>query len=400
MSDKTKSDETKMFDKTKTASTSAQPADGRTGLPNAGAKSETEILSQPQCWADCLADVHAKASLSAVIDQFGGAEGWLFIGCGSSYYVALAAAATMARVAGVRAHAIPASELLLYPDLTLAAAGDSVPILISRSGRTSEVLKASDLLKSRNIPTVAIICAPGQPLEKQATVPIVLPHADEQSTVMTRSFSSMLLILQQLAATVANDSDFSRSIQRTPTAAAPLLQTLPARLKHFADTWTFSNYVCLGQGPFYGLACEYALKVAEMSVSYSQSFHALEFRHGPKSIVSAETLLIFLLSDSGYLAEREMLEEMKSLGATTLVIANKADARVRAASDLLIELSLDLPEFARLAPTLFAGQLLGLYTGLRKGLDPDSPRNLTRVVTLDENLSSDDLSSSEPHPAR
>ena len=78
---------------------------------------------------------------------------------------------------------------------------------------------------------------------------------------------------------------------------------------------------------------------------------------------------------------------MKSLGATTLVVANRVDAAARGASDLVVELQLDVPEFARLTPYLFVGQLLGLYSGLKKGLDPDSPRNLSRVVLLDEDKS-------------
>jgi glucosamine--fructose-6-phosphate aminotransferase (isomerizing) len=122
----------------------------------------------------------------------------------------------------------------------------------------------------------------------------------------------------------------------------------------------------------------------EMSVSYAQAFHTLEFRHGPKSIVGPETLLIFLLSEAGHDAEADVLEEMKSLGGTTFVVANHADKRVRTAADMLIELSIDAPELALLAPSLVAGQLLGLYTGLKKGLDPDSPRNLSRAVILDD----------------
>jgi len=119
-----------------------------------------------------------------------------------------------------------------------------------------------------------------------------------------------------------------------------------------------------------------------MSVSYAQSFHTLEFRHGPKSIVGPETLLIFLLSDAGKEAEGDVLEEMKSLGGTTCVVANHASNRVRAAADLVLELTLDAPEWVRLAPALVPGQLFGLYTGLKKGLDPDSPRYLSRAVIL------------------
>ena len=101
-------------------------------------------------------------------------------------------------------------------------------------------------------------------------------------------------------------------------------------------------------------------------------------------MISPQTLVIFLLSETGYARERGVLEEIKSLGATTLAVANRADERTSRASDLVIELPLEIPEIVRLAPYVFAGQLRGLYTGLKKGLDPDHPRHLNRVVMLDE----------------
>jgi glucosamine--fructose-6-phosphate aminotransferase (isomerizing) len=346
-----------------------------------------EILSQPQCWTASLEDLRQKKTLHSVAKRFARATEWLFIGCGSSYYVALSAAATLGRLTGLRSRALPASEVLLYPDVVPAGAGNCVPVLISRSGLTSEVIAAAEILKGRGIPTLAITCATGQPLEEFASETILLARADEKSTVMTRSFSSMLLTLQALAAVIVGDSGFLDSLSLMAQDVAPLLPTLPEKLRAFVSGHDFDDYVYLGHGPFYGLACEGALKVTEMSVSYAQSFHTLEFRHGPKSIVGPETLLVFLLSESGYQAECEALREMKSLGATTLVVTNRADAAVRAASDLMVELQLDVPEYARLAPYLFVGQLLGLHTGLKKGLDPDSPRNLSRVVLLDDDKS-------------
>ena len=375
-----------MFEQTKGGQPQSKQSAGRSALKadGAGASSLAEILSQPERWKACGTRLQQQRALASVCERFGSGKDWLLIGCGSSYYIALAAAATMVRLTDCRAQAIPASELFLYPEATLALAMGSMPILISRSGRTSEVLRAAELLKSRNIPTVAVTCSPGQPLEKLATSTICLPDADEKSTVMTRSFSSMLLTLQEMAGTMAEDFEFCNSLHKMPASAERVLERLPAQIDEFVRAHEFADYVCLGQGPFFGLACEYALKVTEMSLSYAQSFHTLEFRHGPKSIVSPETLLVFLISETGYAAEREVLEEMKSLGGATLVVTNQADGRVRAASDMLVELSLDVPELARLAPSLFAGQLLGLYTGLHKGLDPDSPRNLSRVVTLKE----------------
>lgn len=354
---------------------------------NAGAYTLTEILSQPLSWSTSLKQLRQSGLLEQIKTRFAHAEEWIFIGCGSSYYVAQSAAATMAELSGKRAHALPASEILLYPEIALAGRKQYVPVLISRSGKTSEVLKAAEALKARGIATIGISCATGQPLEKRVTQAIVLPAADEQSTVMTRSFSTMLIALQALAATVAAKPEFLNALDQMIGPGERLSSSLPTRVNAFVEHYSFEDYVCLAQGPLFGIASEVALKLTEMSVSYGQVFHTLEFRHGPKSIVSDKTLIMFLLSEKSYRAEVEVLEEIKKLGGRTLVVANQADERARAAADLLVEVQADGPELAHLALYPMAGQLTGLYTGLRKGHDPDRPRNLSRVVVLEEETS-------------
>lgn len=358
--------------------------DAALSAPN-GSYTLVEILSQPLCWRNVLSDLEQANTLRTVAQEFSNVSEWIFIGCGSSYYVAQSAAASMTALTGKRAQALPASELLLFPDLTLAGKENFLPVLISRSGRTSEVLRAAEMLRARRIPTLGISCAPRQTLEKLVNTAIIMPRADEQSTVMTRSFTSMLMTLQALAATIGQKHGFIAAQQTGVTKAAEeILRSLPQRASAFVTEHDFEDYVALGQGALYGIACETALKLTEMSVSYAQSFHTLEFRHGPKSIVSERTLLVFLLSESGYASELEVLEEVKALGGTTLVIANRAEERARKAADLLLELNADVPEASRLPLYLLAGQLMGLYTGLESGLDPDNPRNLSRVVVLED----------------
>jgi len=348
-----------------------------------GAHTLSEILSEPQCWADCLPALQKSGEIEAALERLPPRSDWLFIGCGSSFYIAQAAASSWTALTGQRARAVPASELLLFPSL-VTFVPPCQPVLISRSGHTSEVLKAAEYLKSKeNVHTLAITCVEGQPLEQISTATLHMLAADEQSMVMTRSFTSMLLGLQGLAATVGKKSDFLESLKKLPSLAQTALDPLPSRVRKFANEHDFADYVFLGQGPFYAVASESMLKVKEMSCSYAQCFHTLEFRHGPKSIVSPETLVTFLLSESGYQAECEVLEEVKGLGGTTVVITNRAGDAARRAADFLVELNLDVPEYARLTTYLLPGQLLGLFTGLKKGFDPDRPRNLSRAVVLE-----------------
>src|SRR5208282_6412321 len=81
-------------------------------------------------------------------------------------------------------------------------------------------------------------------------------------------------------------------------------------------------------------------------------------------------------------AETVLARELKELGAAICVVANRATPELRNSSDLLIELALDAPEFARYAVTAIPAHLLGTAVGLRKGLNPDAPKNLTRAVVL------------------
>lgn len=355
----------------------------RDGSREQGSHTLSEILSQPHCWRQCLGElVESKDLASASRLAKPGAE-WLFVGCGSSYYLAIAAASTFSHL-GLQARAVPASEILLYPDLAMPLGREYVPVMISRSGLTSEVLRATRMLESdRNLRTIAITCANGQSLESLASVTLKLPAADEKSMVMTRSFTSMLLGLQYLGASVSRDSSFCDALMRLPEQVLPLLEDASVRLQKFVQSHSYADYVFLAQGPLFGIANEAMLKVMESSCSYAQVFHALEFRHGPKSIAGPDTLIAFFLSESSYESELEVLQEMKQLGSATLVVSNLVDARAREAADFFIELGLDTPEHARLAAYTIWGQLVGVYAGLKKGLNPDSPKNLTRVVVLD-----------------
>ncbi|MFY9527727.1 MAG: SIS domain-containing protein [Candidatus Acidiferrales bacterium] len=352
---------------------------------SAGAETLAEILSQPRCWTACWRMLREQETLASVHRQFPSPAGWLFIGCGSSYYIAQAAAAVWSAVTRQRAKAVPASDLLLFPDQVLADASGYQPVLISRSGHTSEVLRAGEFLESRrNQRSLAITCAANTPLEQIASLTIPLLPADERSTVMTRSFTSMLMTLEALAAVYTGRSDLCASLENLSAPVEALLPDLSLRIGSFVKARNFRDYVFLGQGPFYAIAADAALKVTEMSCSYTQSYHTLEFRHGPKSIADPETLVAFFVSRSGYEAESSVLTEIKALGAITMVVTDAAYETVRRAADFLVELRSELGEFAWLASAVIPGQLLGVHTGIQKGLDPDNPRNLTRVVTLSE----------------
>jgi glutamine---fructose-6-phosphate transaminase (isomerizing) len=342
-------------------------------------KTVQEIYGQPATWKQCLGLLRRLDLEGLVGDRRPTEFQWVFVGCGTSFYLAQAAAASFTLLTGRLARALPASEILLYPELSLPSPESAFPILISRSGHTSEVLAVADILREKGLEFMALTCD-GNELASSTRRVLQLP-VREESTVMTGSFTSMLLAMQFVAARLAGNEEFLTELDQLPALVESLLAKYGQQLEKFAQR-PFEDVAVLGQGPLYPIASEVALKVMESSSSYAQYFHTLEFRHGPKSIIDNRALVIGLISDAGGEQELKVLSEMKELGASTIAIVNRATPAARKAADFLVELSSSQPALALLIAYVVWGQLFGSYVGLAKGLNPDEPTNLTRVVTF------------------
>ena len=342
-----------------------------------------EILSQPETWQAELAQLERNPLVAQILEETAATAEWLFVGCGTSYYLAEAAAFSWIKLTGLRARALPASELLLFPNVAQLHTPGLRAVIISRSGSTSEAVRAAVLLREEfRIPTLGITCTANSALQESCDLTLTIANAHEKSLVMTKSFSTMLMALQYLAAKKSGDLEFVQAMSRMARHCEDQFAALSAEIRTFVDGHRFDDFVFLGQGPFHGLAREGALKVMEMSCSYSQFFHTLEFRHGPKAVVSPRTCLTFFLSETGATAESEVLAEMKKLGGAIIAVCNHSTESLKRNSDLVVELGFAGPEIVTLWPSIVSSQLLGFFNGIRKKLNPDAPQNFERVVIL------------------
>jgi glucosamine--fructose-6-phosphate aminotransferase (isomerizing) len=269
--------------------------------------------------------------------------------------------------------------LVLFPDQRLLDPAHTLLVAISRSGTTTETLAALGKFKQRGGRAVwAITCYPESPLARKAELVLPAEAAQEQSLAQTRSFASMLLLAQALAAAIAGEDIAALAVlpelgQKLIAEIGPLAETLGRRTD-------LTQFFFLGSGYQYGLACEAMLKMKEMSLSHSEAFHFLEFRHGPKSMVDEQSLIVGLLSPTAFSHEQQVLTELAELKGHTLALMpllNKAQA------SWSIELAPQLPGWVRPLLYLPPLQLMAYYRAIGKGLDPDSPRHLDAVVFLD-----------------
>lgn len=337
-----------------------------------------EIMEQPECWEKTvkLADRKAKDIKSA----FSGIEEVIFTGCGSAYNVSWVAAPTFQHFTGIKARAFPAAEIFQYPDTVFTKGTRYMVIPISRSGKTTETVKAMQYALERQMKTLSITCFPQSPLATCCEKTLVLEWTQEKSVVTTQSLTSMVLMTQLLSGIVLDKVDYLNQLRQLPIYGKKVLANYQTLGKEIGEKEEIEKFAFVGSGPYYGLAREAQLKIKEMTLLPSDSYPVLEYRHGPKSNVDSHMLVTIFASDVGGEYEVTLAKEIKSLGGKSLLICDQIDPVLKELVDYSCILESGLPEFARGILYMPVIHLVAYHKALKRGLNPDSPKNVSYWV--------------------
>jgi glucosamine--fructose-6-phosphate aminotransferase (isomerizing) len=334
-----------------------------------------EILSQPDTWAETLA--YLEKDWKSGLPDVGSYDEVILSGCGSTYYLSIWAARLLQRKTGVTCIPVPGSEIWYSGKEWIHPDRKTLFIAISRSGLTTETLHALDyFLKAGQGDALAVTCYGDSPLAKSVPKAVITSAGMENSVAQTRSFTNMMWALMRLA----NGEIPSGLPARVNQVGKQLLADYQSTSREIGANLETERFFFLGDGPLYGLALEVMLKMKEMSLSYSEAYHFLEFRHGPMSVVNDRSLVIGLANPQQAAYEMPVLQQMRELGARTLAVGGQAETP--AAADTFYRLDGSLPydwSFATYLPLI---QLIAFERSLAKGLNPDKPENLTSVVEL------------------
>ncbi len=287
-----------------------------------------ELASQPDLWEQAIAQAGSERLLPADGRRVA------VIGCGTSWFMAQAYAAAREAAGRGETDAFAASEASVLATRSY----DSI-VAITRSGTTSEILSVLSQVKGRT-PTVVLLGDTGSPATGLADAVVGLPYADESSVVQTRFATTALVYL---LATLGED------LTGAVADARSVLQGATDRELLDAEQFSF-----LGTGWTVGLAHEAALKMREGVQGWTESYPAMEYRHGPIAIAAP--------------------------GRVTWSFGNAPDgldAEVAATGASFINSGLHpLAELVRV-------HKVTLERALARGLNPDVPRNLSRSVILE-----------------
>ena len=351
------------------------------GAQTGGVHTYEEIMTQAGLWEAVIARTNREWSVIRPLVER--AERVVFVGCGSNYYMSLGAAFHFTALTGKPAWGVPASELQSYPEAVPGGLEGALVVTLCRSGETTEVVQAVEAMRRRGVQTLYLGCAPDSTVARLCSASLDFAEARDRSVVTTRSHTVMLLAAQLLAGLAAGERGqaYLRELGRLPSLGKGLLERLEAAVRR-VPVERFGQFVFLGSGPFYGIACEGMLKMKEMAIVPSDGLHCLEFRHGPKAILEPGVLVTVFLSDTARGQELGLIREIKALGGAVMTICQEAGDAVAEHSQYVVETAGPLAEAARSVLYLPAAQLLAFAKAASKGIDVDAPRHLSYHVSL------------------
>lgn len=288
-------------------------------------RAESEVFSQPETWEKAIA---LHPSVKHLLPAKG--ERVAFVGCGTSWFMAMIAADLR------EAKGLGESDAFAASEFRYGRKYDRV-VVISRSGTTTEVVDF--LKKHKGSPTVVITAVAGSPVTEVATETILLDFADEESLLQTRYATSVLSLLR-----THFGEDLSQAIADARTVLAETIDQELVGVEQISF---------LGTGWTVGFAHEAALKTRESSQFWAEAYPAMDYRHGPISIAQpGRAIWMFGPWPEG------LEEDCKKTGAK--IVSSNLDPMAQ----------------------LILAQRVALAISASRGLDADHPRNLSRSIVL------------------
>ncbi|MER5334995.1 SIS domain-containing protein [Micromonospora sp. NPDC002717] len=304
---------------------------------------DAEIASQPDCWREA-----ARVAATAADHLPRQGERVAVVGCGTSWFMAMAYAARREQAGQGETDAFQASE---FP----AGRRYDRLVAITRSGTTTEVTELLAALRGR-VPTTVLVGDPASPAASLADAAVPMPFADERSVVQTRFATTALALLRAHL----GDNITALAADAEVAVRAPL-PIEPTRIEQA----TF-----LGRGWTVGLAQEAALKCREAATFWAEAYPAMDYRHGPISIAAPGRLVWAF----GELPDG-LPEDVAATGAAFV------HSRTHGCRTVLGSWSAGRTPVDPMADLILA-QRFAVALATSRGLDPDAPRHLSRSVVL------------------
>jgi glucosamine--fructose-6-phosphate aminotransferase (isomerizing) len=358
----------------------------------------SEIHEQPQTVRETLAGRLALDAGTVALDGLPvlpsdlKSLAWIRIAAsGTSRYAGLFGKFAIETLAGIPVEVEYASEL----ELRQSSFVPPLTIVTSQSGETADTLAALRRAKREGSRTLAICNVADSSMMREADRSLHVKAGPEISIPSTKAFGGQLTCFLLLALGLAQArnsmrsselNDYVHELASLPDKLETVLK-LENRCAEIAERYFHTpDFIFFGRGPHYPIALDGALKLKEAAYIHAEGYPGGEFKHGQITLVDDQIVAIIIAtcdrsdSDSSERYRRQLatVKEIQALSGHVIILATEGDQNAQVADEIVYlpgapELLLPLLEIVPL-------ELLAYFIAVRKGLDPDKPRNLSKAV--------------------
>jgi glucosamine--fructose-6-phosphate aminotransferase (isomerizing) len=348
-----------------------------------------EIHEQPACLRNTLRlQEHYLDLMATFLDR---AKEVFLVACGTSYHACLAASYMFSKLAFLATYPVIASEFIEQHGKSVNI--DSTILAVSQSGETADTLAAVNVARQRAATILGLTNVIGSTLTRVSRVYISQQSGPEIGVAATKTFTSQLSVLAQLALRLAkkrgkisqDEMDFIEAkLRKLPNIVETVITTQEAKVKAIAKKYKDAKvFFFLGRGISTATAYEGRLKLMEIAYIPAIAFPAGESKHGPISLVEEGFPVVFICpKDDTHKTIIGNIMEMKARGASIIAVIEEGDEEVKRLTDNYIEVPKGIPDVLSPIPFVVPLQLLAYYMAVERGYDPDKPRNLAKSVTV------------------
>ena len=334
----------------------------------------SEIHQQPtalsktwdETWIEASQIAHKNASNVRMI---------YFTGSGTSYHACIAANYAVSSATDYSSSTLPASEFSSWTGRTRHQSG-TLLIAISQSGESRDITDAATSARRSRMQVLAVTNNARSKLAKLADFSITSQAGKEEAVTATKSFTATLMATYEFLTALAKREELASDLRRIPSLVDETLRICEDKCRMLASKFRDREFFfLLGSGSNYATALEGALKLKESCNVYAEGFATREFLHGPMQLVDRRTPILILQRDSSEEIS-ELAERFKRLGAPTIIV----EPHTSGIEGDVIETAGDVEEMFQPLTYVIPLQLFAYYSSISRGLNPDRPSKLKKVV--------------------
>lgn len=315
----------------------------------------------------------------------------ILLGCGTSLYASQVGQYYFKKLANF--NVVQVFDGAEFQEDDIPKLGKTAFILLSQSGETKDLYRVIEIGKKKNIILIGVINVVDSMIAREVDCGCYLNAGREVSVASTKSFTSQVIVLAMIAIWFSQIHQTQSNLRKRHIQdmrklhldIAKTIEVTFSKLDDLLKVFTPEMRGCfiLGKGKGESIAKEGSLKIKEVSYIQAEGYSSSSLKHGPFALLDEKMPVIMLgssqLDDSENFEKiLNCYEEIKARKAPIIIISN-GDKLDRIEEKLLVPSNSSFQDLLLVIPL----QILALKLAERRGINPDKPRNLAKVVTVE-----------------